>query len=122
MTTSTLEPSLYDTGHANVLLNALTAVLLHQRSHHPGFRGTLHAATFECRGVLCGEIMDLAHNWPSVVSGENHAFTATSIADQIDGFLAKTRLDSDYADEHLARSLQHTSRQLRGIASSTRIL
>lgn len=111
------EQGLHANGQGQILLNALTAILLHQRSHHPGYRGPEHSASFQYRGELCGDLMDLAHNWPSVVSGENPAFTSSAIANQIEAFQAKYALDEDYADEHLSKALSFAVRQLRALAA-----
>ncbi len=108
-------PSLYDTGQAGILLDALTAVLLHQRLHHPGYRGAEHRRTFQCHGDLCGDLMDLAHNWPAVVSGQNRAFSATFIAGQIEGFLSKYALDGEFEDRGLRDGLRFAVQRLNAL-------
>ena len=117
--TNTSEQCLYATGETRILLTALGAILLHQRSHHPSYRGPEHRAQFQCRGDLCGALMDLAHNWPAVVSGENRFFTASMIADQIEAFQARHALDEDYADEHLGKALTFAARRLRAMSAAS---
>jgi hypothetical protein len=61
------------------------------------------------------DLMDLAHNWPAVVSGQNRALSATFIASQIEGFLSKYALDGEFEDRGLRNSLRFAVQRLNAL-------
>lgn len=108
-TSAAKERSLHETGNAAVLLDGLRAILLHQRFEQRKVASWRQLP----RPALSATLMDLAHNWPAIVSGDNKFHTGGMIAWDIDRALELSFKPAQHHDLALRSALERLALELR---------